>query len=121
MDFMHEVLATGQSIRVFTLVDVYSRECVALEVARSRWRARGGALEVARSFSGADVARLLSAAGARAGTLPPIIQCDNGTEVTSTALDHWASWNRVQLDFSRPGLPVDNSVCEAFNGSLRRE
>lgn len=34
---------------------------------------------------------------------------------------HCAYWNRVQLDFSRPGQPVDNSVCEAFNGSLRRE
>jgi putative transposase len=107
MDFMHDVLATGQHVRVFTLVDVYSRECVALDVAKS--------------FSGADVARLLSEAGDRAGTLPPIIQCDNGTEFTSTALDHWAYWNRVQLDFSRPGKPVDNSVCEAFNGSLRRE
>ncbi len=107
MDFMCDVLATGQSVRVFTLVDVYSRECVALEVARS--------------FSGSDVARLLSAAGDRTGTLPAIIQCDNGTEFTSTALDHWAYWNRVQLDFSRPGKPVDNSVCEAFNGSLRRE
>ena len=107
MDFMHDVLATGQHVRVFTLVDVYSRECVALEVAKS--------------FSGADVARLLSDAGDRTGTLPPIIQCDNGTEFTSTALDHWAYWNRVQLDFSRPGKPVDNSVCEAFNGSLRRE
>ena len=53
--------------------------------------------------------------------LPPIVQCDNGTEFTSTELDHWAYWNRVQLDFSRPGKPVDNSVCEAFNGSLRRE
>lgn len=107
MDFMHDVLATGQHVRVFTLVDVYSRECVALDVAKS--------------FSGADVARLLSEAGDRAGTLPLIIQCDNGTEFTSTALDHWAYWNRVQLDFSRPGKPVDNSVCEAFNGSLRRE
>lgn len=107
MDFMHDVLATGQSVRVFTLVDVYSRECVALEVAKS--------------FSGADVARMLSDAGDRAGGLPPIIQCDNGTEFTSTALDHWAYWNRVLLDFSRPGKPVDNSVCEAFNGSLRRE
>ena len=107
MDFMHDVLATGQRVRVFTLVDVYSRECVALEVARS--------------FSGTDVARLLSDAGDRAGTLPPIIQCDNGTAFTSTALDHWAYWNRVQLDCSRPGKPVDNSVCEAFNGSLRRE
>ena len=44
-----------------------------------------------------------------------------GTEFTSTALDHWAYWNHVQLDFSRPGKPVDNCVCEAFNGSLRRE
>ena len=107
MDFMHDVLATGQHVRVFTLVDVCSRECVALEVAKS--------------FSGADVARLLSDAGERGGGLPPIIQCDNGTEFTSTALDHWAYWNRVALDFSRPGKPVDNSVCEAFNGSLRRE
>lgn len=107
MDFMHDVLATGQAVRVFTLVDVYARECVALEVARS--------------FSGADVARILSDEGERIGTLPAIIQCDNGTEFTSTALDHWAYWNRVQLDFSRPGKPVDNSVCEAFNGSLRRE
>lgn len=63
MDFMHDVLATGHTVRVFTLVDVYSRECVALEVARS--------------FGGADVARLLSDAGARVGTLPAIIQCDN--------------------------------------------
>lgn len=107
MDFMYDVLATGQTVRVFTLVDVYARECVALAVARS--------------FSGADVARLLSEAGERVGALPAIIQCDNGTAFTSTALDHWAYWNRVQLDFSRPGKPVDNSVCEAFNGSLRRE
>ena len=67
------------------------------------------------------MARLLTEAGERVGSLPPIIQCDYGTEFTSTALDHWAYWNRVQLDFSRPGKPVDNSVCEAFNGSLRRE
>jgi putative transposase len=107
MDFMHDVLATGQTVRVFTLVDVYTRECVALEVARS--------------FRGSDVARLLSDAGERRGGLPAIIQCDNGTEFTSTALDHWAYWNRVKLDFSRPGKPVDNSVCEAFNGSVRRE
>lgn len=94
-------------MRVFTLIDVFSRECIALEAACS--------------FRGDDVARLLSDAGEREGGLPHIIQCDNGTEFTSKALDHWAYWNKVQLDFSRPGKPVDNSVCEAFNGSLRRE
>jgi putative transposase len=92
MDFMQDVLATSQAVRVFTLVDVYSRECVALEVARS--------------FSGADVARMLSDAGERRDALPAVIQCDNGTEFTSTALDLWAYWNRVQLDLSRPGKPA---------------
>jgi putative transposase len=107
MDFMHDVLATGQSIRVFTLIDVFTRECIALAAARR--------------FTSHDVARLLSDAGAVRGALPRAIQCDNGTEFTAAALDHWAYWNKVQLDFSRPGKPVDNSICEAFNGSLRRE
>jgi putative transposase len=89
MDFIHDVLGTGQTIRVFTLIDVFTRECVALAAAHR--------------FNGHDVARLLSNAGAERGTLPEIIQCDNGTEFTSTALDHWAYWNHVKLDFSRPG------------------
>jgi putative transposase len=107
MDFMHDVLATGAKVRVFTLVDAWSRECLALRVA-SR-------------FSGSEVAAILAEVGTTRGTLSPVIQCDNGTEFTSTTLDHWAYWTKVQLDFSRPGTPVDNSVCEAFNGSLRRE
>lgn len=107
MDFMHDVLASGQKIRVFTLVDVHTRECLTL-VAQTRFR-------------GEDVARILTTVGEQRGALPPVIQVDNGTEFTSHALDHWAYWNRVQLDFSRPAKPVDNCVVEAFNGSLRRE
>ncbi len=68
-----------------------------------------------------DVFINLGKAGDARGGLPPIVQCDNGTEFTSTALNHWAYRNKVQLDYSRPGKPVDNCVCEAFNGSLRRE
>ena len=107
MDFMHDTLADGTTIRVFTLVDVCTRECITVVAARQ--------------FKGTDVAEHLSAAGATRGGLPAVVQCDNGTEFTSTALDHWAYWNKLQLDFSRPGKPVDNCVCEAFNGSLRRE
>ena len=107
MDFMHDMLKNGRAIRVFTLVDVCTRECVALHAAAG--------------FKGGDVANLLSAAGRQRGKLPEIVQCDNGTEFTSTALDHWAYGNHVRLDFSRPGKPVDNRVFEAFNGSLRRE
>jgi putative transposase len=107
MDFMHDVLGTGQKIRVFTLVDVHTRECLTLRAQTN--------------FRGEDVARILSDTGQERGVLPEVIQVDHGTEFTSNALDHWAYWNRVQLDFSRPAKPVDNCIVEAFNGSLRRE
>ena len=107
MDFMHDVLATGTKVRVFTLIDVWRRECLALRAAQR--------------FTGSDVGAILGAVQHERGALPAVIQCDNGTEFVSTALDHWAYWHHVQLDFSRPGKPVDNSLCEAFNGSVRRE
>jgi putative transposase len=107
MDFMHDTLAGSATVRVFTLGDGFSRECLALEFARQ--------------FKGTDVAWILSEAGTARGALPAVIQCDNGTEFPSVALDHWAYRNAVQLDFSRPGHPVDNGVCEALNGSVRRE
>ena len=106
MDFIHDVLADGRTIRILSVVDVFSRECVGL-VAKT-------------SFRGEDVARILGEIG-RERALPPLISVDNGTEFTSRALDHWAYWNQVRLDFSRPGKPTDNAHVEAFHGSLRRE
>jgi putative transposase len=106
MDFVRDTLAAGGSIRVLTVLDAHTRECVALEAAAA--------------FRGEDVARVLSQAGADRG-LPAVIQVDKGTEFTSRALDHWAYWNHVTLDFSRPGKPTDNAVIESFNASLRRE
>ena len=44
-----------------------------------------------------------------------------GAEFTSMTSDNWAYWNQVRPNVSRPGKPVDNCVCEAFDGSLRRE
>ncbi len=53
--------------------------------------------------------------------LPKAITVDHGTEFTSRALDEWA-WRRgVQLDFIRPGKPVENGLIESFNGRLRDE
>lgn len=106
MDFVHDTLAGGQTIRILTVLDVHTRECVALVPQRG--------------FRGADVARILSEVGATR-ELPPVIAVDNGSEFTSRALDQWAYWNRVTLDFSRPGRPTDNAHVEAFNGTLRRE
>lgn len=107
MDFMHDTLAGGASIRLLTVIDLYTRECVALEAGHR--------------FSGADVGCVLDRAAADRGRWPERIRVDNGTEFTSKALDHWAYWSDVKLDFSRPGKPVDNAFVESFNGSLRRE
>jgi putative transposase len=107
MDFVHDTLSGGQTIRVLAVIDAHTRECLIL---------RAG-----RGFKGEDVAAALSEAGARASALPNLISVDNGTEFTSKSLDHWAYWNRVQLDFSRPGKPTDNAYAEAFNSVLRRE
>ena len=106
MDFMHDTLADGRKMRVLTVIDVFTRECLALDV-RQRFR-------------GVDVAEVLSGLVARHGK-PRTIQCDQGTEFTSMAMDHWAYWNQIGLDFSRPGTPGDNARNEAFNGTVRRE
>jgi putative transposase len=103
MDVVHDLLHGGTPVRIFSLVDVCTRKCIALHAARS--------------FSGQDVADLLHAAGIARGGLPEIVPCDTGTEVTSAALDHWAHWNTVRIDFSRLGKPVYNCVCEPFDGS----
>jgi len=107
MDFMHDTLADGRRLRVLTVVDTYTRECVALEAAPS--------------FRGADVGRILEDAAKERDSLPQRIRMDNGTEFTSKALDAWAYWNQVELVFSRPGKPVDNAFAESFNATVRRE
>lgn len=106
MDFMHDSLADGGKIRVLTVIDFFSRECLALE-AKGR-------------FGGTDVAAVLSELVSKHGK-PKTIQCDQGTEFTSLAMDQWAYWNKIGLDFSRPGRPGDNARNEAFNSLVRRE
>ena len=106
MDFMHDVLADGSKIRLLTIVDTYSRESVALEVAFG--------------FKAPQVVEVLRPVISERGT-PQRIYCDNGPEFVSLHLDQWAHWNRVKLDFSRPGRPSDNAFCESFNNRVRQE
>lgn len=53
--------------------------------------------------------------------LPRTITGDNGSEVISKAMERWAYENGVELDFSRPGRPIDNAKVESLNGRLRQE
>ena len=108
MDFMHDRLATQptRKLRMLTVVDEFTRECLALEVARG--------------FRAHDVIAVLTRLVMRRGA-PQAIRCDNGAEFTATAFDQWAYWNQITVEFSRPGKPTDNAFIESFNGSVRRE
>lgn len=106
MDFMSDELFDGRRLRIFTLVDEFTRECLALEAGQR--------------FGGEDVTRILDQVARGCGH-PRTIRVDNGTEFTSKRVDQWAYLNRVELDFSRPGKPTDNAYIESFNGKLRAE
>ena len=67
------------------------------------------------SLSGSSVAKVLDQV-AQHRLLPKAITVDHGTEFTSRALDERAWQRKVQLDFIRPGKPVENGMIESFNG-----
>lgn len=106
MDFVHDQLLDGRRFRVLTVIDQWSRESLSVEPGFS--------------LNGNSVAAALDAVGRRR-PLPKAITVDHGTEFTSRALDEWAWQRGVQLDFIRPGKPVENGLCESFNGRLRDE
>jgi putative transposase len=106
MDFVHDALSDGRPFRVLTVVDHWSRQCPILEVASS--------------LSGATVGAALDRVLPTAPALRSIT-VDHGTEFMSRALEDWAYQRQVQLDFIRPGKPVENAFIESFNGRLRDE
>jgi putative transposase len=106
MDFVAARLIDGRWFRVLTVVDQFTRECLLL-LADS-------------SLTGHKVALALSQVIAERGA-PVSITVDNGTEFGSRAMDAWAYRYGVQLNFIRPGRPVENSYIESFNGRLRDE
>jgi putative transposase len=106
MDFVSDALADGRKFRVLTVVDAFTRECVALEVDHGLPAAR--------------VTRALDVAIARRRR-PEVITIDNGTEFTSNHFDAWAYEKQIRLDFIRPGKPIENAFAESFNGRFRDE
>ncbi len=106
MDFVADALFDGRKLRMLTVVDLYTRECLAIDVGQS--------------LKGEDVVRTLNGITAQRG-LPRTIKTDNGSEFISKVMDKWAYERGVELDFSRPGKPTDNAAVESFNGRLRQE
>jgi len=106
LDVVADQLANGQRIRALTVMDVCTRESLAIEVGQ-RLRSE-------------HVVQTLTRLTAQRGA-PKRVFCDHGSEFCSQIVDVWAYHHQVRIDFSRPGTPTDNAHVESFNATLRRE
>jgi putative transposase len=106
LDFVSDIAASGQRLRVLAVVDSFTRECLALEVDTSLPSRR-----VTRALE-----QIISQRG-----LPLSIRCDNGPEITSRHFLAWCIERKIDLVHIQPGKPTQNAHVESFNGRLREE
>ncbi|MGX1501284.1 transposase InsO family protein [Labrenzia sp. MBR-25] len=108
LDFVSDALIDGRRFRILSVIDDFSRECLATVVDNS--------------ISGARVARELDMIAERRGRYPlMVVVSDNGTELTSNAMLKWQQDRSVEWHYIAPGKPMQNGFVESFNGRLRDE
>ncbi len=103
-DFMSDALWDGRRFRTFNVVDDYNREALSIEVDLSLPSQR--------------VVRVLDRIAEWRG-LPQRLRFDNGPEFTAIAVAEWAEQNDVELEFIKPGKPMQNGFIERFNRTYR--
>jgi putative transposase len=105
-DFAMDTTQDGRRLKVMPIVDEYSRECLALEVARS--------------ITAEDVLSTLTRLFMERGE-PAYIRSDNGPEFMAKALKRWLAASRVKTLYIEPGAPWENAYSETFISRLRDE
>lgn len=106
MDFIVDSLANGRMVRILSVVDAYTRECLALEADVSLGSGR--------------VTRVLEQLIEERGR-PESLRSDNGPEFTSRRMIRWAEGQKIALVHIQPGRPMQNGHVESFHGRLRDE
>ncbi len=105
-DFVFDHCANGQQLKCLTVADEWTKEGLAIEVARSI--RSGRVIEV--------LSRLVSERGA-----PTYLRSDNGPEFVSQAVTNWIREMGIKTTLIDPGKPWQNAVGESFNGKFRDE
>jgi putative transposase len=106
VDFMSDALYGGQRFRTFNVVDDFNRE--------------GLGIEIDINLPAQRITRVLDRIAAWRG-YPQRLRLDNGPELVSVAMAEWAENHDVQLAFTQPGKPTQNSYIERFNRTYREE
>lgn len=104
MDFMHDQLSDGRSIRLFNVIDDFNREGLDIEIDFSLPTTR-----VIRSLE-----QIIEWRGK-----PKTIRSDNGPEYISHKLQNWAKTNDIILEYIQPGNPQQNAYIERYNRTVR--
>jgi putative transposase len=105
-DFVHDACLNGTPLKVLPVVDEFTRECPAIEVATS--------LPATRVIT--VLARLVATQGA-----PAYLRSDNGPEFVAQAVQGWLALQPAATLSIDPGCPWQNGFGESFNGTLRDE
>src|SRR6202162_943015 len=105
-DFVKAMAHDGRALRILVVIDEYTRECLALRVAR-----RLGSLQVIDTLADAMLVR----------GIPEHIRSDNGPEFIAEELRKWLGKMGTRTLYIAPGSPWENGYCESFNGKLRDE
>ncbi len=105
-DFVSERTTDGRALKILTVIDEYTRECLAIDVARH--------------IKSGNVIDRLADLFMRKG-VPEHIRSDNGPEFTAKAVREWLARLKVKPLFIQPGSPWENGYIESFNGKLRYE
>ena len=106
MDFMHDQLQDGRSIRLLNVIDDFNREALGIEVDFSLPSER--------------VIRALRQIIGWRGK-PKVIRCDNGPENISETVRRWAEEWGIRFEYIQPGKPQQNAYVERFNRTVRYE
>ena len=105
-DFVEAQTHDGRKVRLMTLIDEFTRECLAIRVAR-----RINSLGVIETMADVMLTR----------GVPEHIRSDNGPEMTSKIVRSWLASVGARTLYIEPGRPWENGYCESFNGKLRDE
>ncbi len=105
-DFVADRTRDGRPLKMLTIVDEYTRECLAIEVGRH--------------MKSIDVLQVLADLFIERGT-PEYIRSDNGPEFTAGLIREWLERVDVDTLFIEPGSPLENGYVESFNGKFRDE
>jgi len=105
-DFVEAQTHDGRKVRLMTLIDEFTRECLAIRVAR-----RINSLGVLESMADVMLVR----------GIPEHIRSDNGPEMTAKIVRSWLENVGAKTLYIEPGSPWENGYCESFNGKLRDE